>query len=235
MTRIRGLIFDKDGTLFDFRATWDAWAGEVLNELAAAGSVEVALLAEVIGYDLAAGGMRADSVFIAGTNAEVTACLLPLLPGWDGPRLERFLNDRAARVSPVCPVALRPYLGTLRARGFGIAVATNDAEASAAEHLAAADVADLVDATLGYDSGHTPKPAPDMCLAAAALLGLPPEACAMIGDSTHDLQAGREAGMATVGVLTGLAGPATLSPLADVVGPHIGHVPGWLAARDGAP
>lgn len=233
MTRIQGLIFDKDGTLFDFRATWDAWAGDVLDELAAAVPVEAGGLAEAIGYDLTTRQMRPDSVFIAGTNAEVTARLLPQLPGWDETHLEAFLNTRAARVTPVSPVPLRPYLGALKARGLGLAVATNDAEASARAHLAAAAVAELIDVTLGYDSGHTPKPAPDMCLAAAAALGLPPEACAMIGDSTHDLEAGRAAGMATVGVLTGLATPATLRPLADIVLPHIGHLPDWLSERDG--
>ena len=34
-----------------------------------------------------------------------------------------------------------------------------------------------------------------------------PRACAMIGDSTHDLDSGRAAGMRTVGVLTGFADP----------------------------
>jgi phosphoglycolate phosphatase len=26
MPDVRGVLFDKDGTLFDFRATWGAWA-----------------------------------------------------------------------------------------------------------------------------------------------------------------------------------------------------------------
>ena len=58
--------------------------------------------------------------------------------------------------------------------------------------------------------------------------GLPPERIAMVGDSTHDLLAGRAAGMMTVGVLTGLATTTDLSPHADVVLPDIGHLPGWL-------
>jgi phosphoglycolate phosphatase len=50
----------------------------------------------------------------------------------------------------------------------------------------------------------------------------------MVGDSTHDLDAGRAAGMATVGVLTGLAGAADLAPHADAILPDIGALPGWL-------
>ena len=51
----------------------------------------------------------------------------------------------------------------------------------------------------------------------------------MVGDSTHDLIAGRSAGMQTVAVLTGLAEAAVLAPYADAVLPDIGHLPAWLA------
>ena len=47
----------------------------------------------------------------------------------------------------------------------------------------------------------------------------------MVGDSRHDLIAGRAAGMATLGVLTGVAGAEDLAPLADLVRPDIGHLP----------
>ena len=53
----------------------------------------------------------------------------------------------------------------------------------------------------------------------------------MVGDSTHDLIAGRAAGMWTVGVLTGIAATDELAPYADAVLPDIGHLPGWLDAR----
>jgi phosphoglycolate phosphatase len=50
----------------------------------------------------------------------------------------------------------------------------------------------------------------------------------MVGDSTHDLVAGRAAGMQTLGVLTGVADSEELAPFADAVLPDIGHIPGWL-------
>ena len=52
----------------------------------------------------------------------------------------------------------------------------------------------------------------------------------MVGDSTHDLRAGRAAGMQTVGVLTGTSLADELWPLADAVLPDIGHLPAWVAA-----
>ena len=50
----------------------------------------------------------------------------------------------------------------------------------------------------------------------------------MVGDSTHDLLAGRAAGMKTAAVLTGMANEGELAPFADVVMQDIGHLPGWL-------
>ena len=47
------------------------------------------------------------------------------------------------------------------------------------------------------------KPEPDLFLAAAARLSLPPEECYVVGDAVWDLLAARRAGMLSVGVLSG--------------------------------
>jgi phosphoglycolate phosphatase-like HAD superfamily hydrolase len=47
------------------------------------------------------------------------------------------------------------------------------------------------------------KPHPDPILWAAKKMGVPPEACLMIGDTTVDIRAGKAAGAQTVGVLCG--------------------------------
>ena len=49
---------------------------------------------------------------------------------------------------------------------------------------------------------HT-KPYPDPILYAAGQMGVPPENCLMIGDTTVDIRAGKAAGSQTVGVLCG--------------------------------
>ena len=50
----------------------------------------------------------------------------------------------------------------------------------------------------------------------------------MVGDSTHDLRAGRAAGMTTIGVLTGMALREELVPFADLVLDDIGEIPALL-------
>jgi HAD superfamily hydrolase (TIGR01509 family) len=49
------------------------------------------------------------------------------------------------------------------------------------------------------------KPSPDLLLLAAEQLGVPPERCWSIGDSTWDMRASAAAGMTPVGVLAGSA------------------------------
>ena len=80
----------------------------------------------------------------------------------------------------------------------------------------------------GYDSGHGAKPGPGMLEAFCRETGLAPGACAMVGDSGHDLASARAAGMVRVAVLTGPASAADLAPFADVVLPDIGRLPAWL-------
>lgn len=54
----------------------------------------------------------------------------------------------------------------------------------------------------GLSARHT-KPYPDPILLAAEKMGVPPENCLMIGDTTVDIRAGKSAGAQTVGVLCG--------------------------------
>ncbi|MEM6305106.1 MAG: HAD family hydrolase [Pseudomonadota bacterium] len=228
MSKIKGLIFDKDGTLFDFAATWEAWAEAFLIRLCAGDQAQAARAGAAIGYDLAGARFDRDSVVIAGTPDDVVAALAPYFPGRAPAELRGVINEEAARAPQAEAVPLKPLLTALRARGLKLGVATNDAEAPAQAHLGAAGVVEFFDFIAGFDSGHGAKPAPGQLRAFAALTGLALEACAMIGDSTHDLRAGRAAGMTCVAVLTGLAEADALAPLADVVLPDIGHLPAWL-------
>lgn len=229
MTAIRGVVFDKDGTLFDFQATWGAWSRGMIEAESGGDPERVAAIAEVLGYDLAARRFRPDSVVIASTTETVAERLLTVLPGEDKARLMARMDERAKGAPQVEAAPLGPLLGRLRDMGLALGVATNDTEAPARAHLQAAGVEGLFHFVAGYDSGWGGKPGPGQLLAFAAASGLPPGACAMVGDSLHDLAAARAAGMVGVAVLTGVAGHETLAPAADVVLPSIAALPDWLA------
>ncbi|MDF0602741.1 HAD family hydrolase [Psychromarinibacter sp. C21-152] len=228
MTAIRGVLFDKDGTLFDFEETWRGWAASMLTDLAAGDAARAAALGARIGFDMERRNFDPASTVIAGTPDEIVQLLAPGVPELTEAELIERLNDAAALAPQVEAAPLGPLLSRLRAAGLKLGVATNDAEAPARAHLAAAGQEDAFDFIAGYDSGHGGKPAPGMCLAFAAAVDLPPNAVVMVGDSTHDLLAGRAAGMRCVAVLTGMAPATELAPLADAVLPDIGHLPDWL-------
>ena len=229
MMRAEAIVFDKDGTLFDFAATWEAWARAFLLRVTGDDRDLAQAIGAEIGFDLEAGRFARDSVVIAGTPAEVAEALRGYFPGHSPGELIDLLNEEAERAPQAEAVPLAPYLSDLRARGLRLGVATNDAETPARVHLEAAGVLELFDFVAGFDSGFGAKPGPGPLLAFATHVEADPARVVMVGDSTHDLAAGRAAGMQTVGVLTGLAARETLAPLADAVLPDIGHLPAWLA------
>ncbi len=228
MSDIRGILFDKDGTLFDFHATWGGWTAALLFDLTGEDPDRAATLGAAIGYDLHARRFAPDSIVIANTPDEIAQALLPHLPGATPTGLVNRMNLLAAQAVLAPAVPLAPLFSGLRGRGLKLGLATNDAEAPARTHLASVGVHDLFDFVAGFDSGFGGKPAPGMLLAFADRFGLAPAQVVMVGDSRHDLIAGRAAGMRTVGVLTGMAAMAELEPLADAVLPDIGHLPEWL-------
>ena len=226
MQTIRGILFDKDGTLFDFQATWGAWARRLIADLACDDAERAQEMARAMAFDVETGRFRRESPVIAGTGREVAELLAPILD-LTAETLETRIAGAAAEAPLAQAVPLRALLQRLRDAGLRLGVATNDYESVARSHLH--DVLDLFDFVAGFDSGHGGKPEPGMLLAFAQTCGLAPETVLMVGDSRHDLQAGRAAGMATLAVLTGVATEADLADLADAVRPDIGHLPALLA------
>ena len=224
---IDALLFDKDGTLFDFRISWGGWAAGFLAEIAK-DATHAERLGRAIGFDAKSRVFAPDSPVIAATAADIAAALAPHLGGISVADLTDRIDATAGSAPMAEAVPLRPLLQALRDRGLRLGLATNDSEVPARQHLAAHGITDCFDFIAGYDSGHGAKPGPGMCLAFAAACGLDPNRVAMVGDSRHDLQAGRAAGMRTVAVLTGIARSDDLAPLADVVLPDIGAIPSWL-------
>ena len=230
VTMVDALIFDKDGTLFDYHATWSVALGDLIEDLSGGDAALTIRLADVMDFDLAAGQFRPTSPIIACTNREAAEVIAQALPGRDIDALEDHLEDFAAG-APLAPaVPLKPLLGDLRDLQLKLGVMTNDSDRGARANLRHAGVHDMFDMIVGFDSGYGAKPFPDPLLAMASHMGVAPGRSVMVGDSTHDLVAGRAAGMHTVAVLTGVADTAELAPHADIVLRDIGEIPAWLAA-----
>ncbi len=231
--KIDAILFDKDGTLIDFQKTWGRWTEGFLDELSRGDQALARRMAAALRYDLGAAQFMQDSPVIAGTPEDATDLLLPFLPHWTREQLLAH-GDVRAQEAPLAEVTpLGPLLAELRARGLKLGVATNDTEAAARRHMSRLGVAERFEQIIGFDTGFGGKPAPGMIHGFCNAASIRPAACVMVGDSLHDLHAGRAAGAVTVGVLTGLAPREELAPFADVVLPDISHLPQWLSKTDG--
>ena len=117
MAVIKGILFDKDGTLVDFNATWLA-IGDMMALQAAGGDRQRAdaMLADA-GYDFAAGKFRADSVFAAGTNADVVALWYPDVERRERDRMVIDFDAFTAELGPQnawrCPAARKRSPGCM--------------------------------------------------------------------------------------------------------------------------
>ena len=229
---IRGVIFDKDGTLFDFQSTWGIWTAQVLARIAGSDEALLQQLAEALGYDTRTRRVQPGSVIVAATPMEIAAVVEDCIPALSQTQICDWLNEEAKTAPQVLVTDLHRLTAELRRINLGLCVMTNDAETPARAHLASVQASDLFDFVIGSDSGFGAKPQAAPLLALADKMEIPAAACVMVGDSTHDLRAGRAAGMRAVAVLTGLAEADELAPLADAVLPDVSHLPAWISAQN---
>lgn len=221
---LRGILFDKDGTLIDFRSTWVPAYRGVAAELAdrLGGGQDLArTLLERLGYDPMADAFAEDSPLLWATN-ELIARTWAETPEVGG-RLDtaeivqRHFND-LERYPPQPVGDLPALLGRLRRRGFVLGIATMDDTEVALATAARLELAEHLAFVVGADAGHGEKPGPGMALAFCAACGLSPGEVVMVGDTPADLLMAREAGLAfAVAVRTGATPLHLVEPLADRV------------------
>ena len=230
LARFDAYVFDKDGTLLDFGATWHAAIHAGILHAAAGDASKASDIASALGFDLALRAAAPSAPVVHAGNDELVALLRPHLAGGGARALMDDVLARALETVVEAPGASR-VLERLREDGVPVAVATNDDEAAAAAQLAAlgwlvpggeadgAGAPPLISRArvFGCDSGHGAKPAPGMLLAAAAAVGVPAARCAMVGDAMTDLVGARRAGFGAAILVGG-----------DEVAAHAPHADFWI-------
>jgi len=229
---IQALLFDKDGTLFDFHDTWMPLI-RAAAALASGGDAGRArrMLIET-GWDSETDRILGGSPIAAACTEDLAGLWLAHAVGWEHTALTDamdtlFTEGSAQAAVPVTD--LGQFFQDMRRRDYRLGIATNDSEAGARAMLAPFNVLDKLDYLAGYDSGHGAKPGPGMALGFCRALGLAPESVAVIGDNGHDLAMGRQAGCGLViGVLTGTSARDDLAGDADHVLDDITQLPALL-------
>lgn len=235
----RGILFDKDGTLLDFEATWAPLFRVLALELAEGDPVAARALLLAGGLDPLSGRMAAGSVLGAGTTHDIVRLWFPSLDGEPframTARIDARFHAHGASRSVAVPDLIET-LQTLDRAGYAMGVATNDTTEAARAALRGVSADRYLPHVFGYDSVARPKPAPDIVHAFAAAIAATPAEVVVIGDNLHDIAMGRAAGAgATLGVLTGNSSREHLAARADAVLASIRDLPGWLAAAGDQP
>jgi phosphoglycolate phosphatase len=222
-TAIKGLLFDKDGTLLDFHATWlPAYrsAAHMVAREALRPATGEDLLA-LGGYDHGADRFDPGSLLACGTTAEIARLWASEAGLDDVVRLEAgleaiFHREAAARAVPV--TGLFPLFQRLAGRGLVLGIATMDSERLARTTADSFGIDSFLSFVCGYDSGFGQKPDAGMVEAFCRSTGLDAASIAVIGDTPHDLHMGRAAGAGlVVGVLSGASAREALEAHCDQV------------------
>lgn len=222
MSGIRGLLFDKDGTLIDFHASWGG-AVKAVADLVANLAGDAALADRLLGdggYDTATGRLDPASLLACGTNQEIVEQWSRIPAVARIPQLHaRVVETFAEYAAHAVPVTDLPALfKRFRKRGLKLGVATNDHTAATHTTLDALGATPLLDFVAGADAGYGGKPGPGMLVGFCQTTGLAPREVAVVGDTVADIGMARagSAGLA-VGVLSGVSPHATLASIADHV------------------
>lgn len=231
-SRIRGILFDKDGTLLDFNRTWVPLNRRAAITVAAGDRPLAARLLASAGHDPESNHVAPGSLLAAGDAGEIATHWASLLPGSSLERLteqvDRIFSASAEEAVPV--PAMAEVVRDLHEQGYRLGLATSDSEAAARGFLARCGLEELFCYVAGWDSGDGRKPEPGMVQAFARRSSLAPGAIAMIGDSPQDMRMGLDGGAGLlIGVLTGTATTADLQPPAHRVLASIADLAAYLA------
>ena len=114
---------------------------------------------------------------------------------------------------------VRPYAGVvdavreLRARGKTLGLVTSKFRSGAFRGLKKVGLDEAFHVVVGADEVTRPKPHPEPVQTALSRLSRTPEEAVFIGDSRHDMECGRAAGVKTAAVLWGPFGRSDLEDL----------------------
>lgn len=222
---VRGILFDKDGTLIDFGYTWlPVWRrfASAVAGAYGAGPAELARLSAALGVGRF--GFAGDSLFAQGSNGEIVSAARGALPGLGEAEIRAALSGAANPASlRARPLGLaKPALDGLRLSGLTLGVATADDEASTLATLREAGLLSSFGFIGTNDSVARGKPYPDLMELFCSYARLEPSEVAVVGDTARDMEFARASGAGQAILIDGAFATAQARRLCDGLAPHIG-------------
>ncbi|MGO1060558.1 pyrophosphatase PpaX [Planococcus sp. FY231025] len=192
-TPIRTLLFDFDGTLLD------------TNELI------IQTFQAVLDEHFAGRYAREDILHFIGPSLEQT--FTSIAPD----QVEELTGKYRALNKLMHDELVEEYDGVtetlrlLKAQGMKMAIVSTKRNATIRHGLDLMGVSDVFEEIISLDDVENPKPHPEPIHLALERLGASAQESLMIGDNSHDIEGGKNAGVRTAGVAWSIKGEAFLS------------------------
>lgn len=187
----KAVLWDLDGTLIDTAPFhWMAWRDMLAR-------INTALTWEEFWPTF---GMRNDAIIPMWFGEDVTAEDIIRIGNEKEAHFRELLGKQPIQPLP----GVVEWITTLRQRGWLQAIATMTPRANVDQILDRLDIRNKLDGMVTAEDVVRGKPEPDVFLAAARLLDVPPSTCVVVEDSEAGIEAARRAGMRSIGVRPGL-------------------------------
>ncbi len=218
MKQFEAVVFDMDGLLLDTERIALAAFFETCERLGVAAGRDL--------FERCIGTNRSlqREVLKNGLREQIDHLLFE--QAWDGAYLERISSAPIPLKRGA--MALLEHVASLK---IPAAVATSTRTARAREKLQACGILERFRAVVGGEQVANSKPAPDLFLRAAKLLGVSAGACLALEDSDNGVRAAVRAGMTVVQIPDLVQPSADLLALGHIVLPSLADVASFPFAR----
>lgn len=183
----RGVLWDLDGTLVDSAELhWLSWRDTMAAEGVA------------LDYDqfVDSFGQKNDRILSRWLGPDIGAERIQRIGDAKEAEYRRLAQRHGLTPLP----GAAEWIERLHARGWKQAIASSAPRENVVVMLGALGVAHDFDAIVGAEDVAAGKPDPQVFLAAAAKLGLPPSRCIVVEDAGVGIEAARRAGIKSIGV-----------------------------------
>lgn len=228
---IKGILFDKDGTLIDFSLWKDAGIKTIVTLMDEYNLQDEKLLKELQNsIGITDNGIEPFGALAYKSHEDLAAELHFLLNQYKKIDLDKFkvhvaellrkevLRDDVEFKELTDIKELYKYLNS---NGIKMGLATADSKQSAMHMIYKLNLNDSFDFIGSYDGVMKQKPHQDMCLRFCSMYGFEPSEVAIVGDSYNDMVFAKNSGAIGVGVLSGVSCKINLKDIANVIIPTV--------------
>lgn len=229
--KIKGIVFDKDGTLIDYESFWVERTRAATRALLSRHGAMDAYLPIMKRMGIREDGtVDIDGALCHSTYAEISVDYSIEIENL-GISVDReellselradFSEYRSLAVAVPTSEGIKELLSWLKGRGVKLGLVTSDDADGVAESLGKMDILPLFDIVLTSDGIHPTKPDPYYMNLFCDRMGLSPTEVLMVGDTYADMLFGKNAGAFTLGVSKDPSNREKLSALADFTAPDL--------------